>query len=319
MRDLGFDGVVTLSLTDPGDGRRGCASPTTTRARAPIRGLEPALGRALGAAHDPARLAARRRPLQPRPRRRARGPVRVGPRLPRRGRAPAATGVARRASSPATARARVRAAPDRGASPSGRSRRRRLARRAPRRRLLRLKGVLEALAAQLGAEVERRAGAPSRSCIPGRAATRAASAARDAGWIGELHPLVCRDVGPRGGGRVRGRPGAARRGVADGDERYEDVITYPGRARGHRRRSSPTTSSAARVRAAVLRRRRRAAALRRGLRRLPRRAGRRGPQEPRAAARVPRPPTARSPTRRSPSAARAITAALAEIGGSLRE
>ena len=53
-------------------------------ARADDRDLQSAVGRALGPANDPARRAARRRPLQPLPRRPAGGAVRVRSRLPAR-------------------------------------------------------------------------------------------------------------------------------------------------------------------------------------------------------------------------------------------
>ena len=53
-----------------------------------------------------------------------------------------------------------------------------------------LKGVLEALAGQLGAELAFEA-APEPFLHPGRAA-RVIVADGDAGWIGEVHPLVCR-------------------------------------------------------------------------------------------------------------------------------
>ena len=149
-----------------------------------------------------------------------------------------------------------------------------------------LKGVLEALAAQLGVALAFEP-APSRSCIPA-APPRSRSPATPAGWIGEVHPLVCRELGPRGRGRLRSRPrGAARRGRAPA--RRSTRTSPPSRPST---RTSPS-SCPAEVTAAAgprggPRGRRRAAALGRGLRPLRGRAARRGPQEPGPAARVPR-------------------------------
>ena len=61
MRDLGFDEIVGWSFTDPGEpGRLRIAG--RGPARAGGRDLQPALRGPVGDAHDPARLAARRRP-----------------------------------------------------------------------------------------------------------------------------------------------------------------------------------------------------------------------------------------------------------------
>ena len=107
MRDLGFDEVVGWSFTDPGE-PGGCGSRRTTAARNGIVALQPALRGPVGDADDAARLAARRRPRQPRPRRRARRPLRVRPRLPADGDAAPSGRLRRRA-----AGAVPRAAPDR--------------------------------------------------------------------------------------------------------------------------------------------------------------------------------------------------------------
>jgi phenylalanyl-tRNA synthetase beta chain len=88
-----------------------------------------------------------------------------------------------------------------------------------------LKGVLEALAAQLGAQLVVEPG-EQPFLRPGRAA-RVAIGGLDAGWLGELHPLVCRewDIGPATAFQV----GLAELVAASayGRERYEDVTTYP--------------------------------------------------------------------------------------------
>ena len=240
MRDLGFDEVVTLEPHRPR------TMPTRLRLAAddprgaPIAVSNPLSRGALGAADDAARLAARRRPLQPRPRRRARGAVRVraaptcregrarGGRARRRVRR--ASARRRRTSRTGIGCARRRA---RCAAPSWRGG------RATRPTSSRSRACSRRSARQLGAELEVEAG---ERAVPAPGPRRPGrwSAASAAGWIGELHPLVCRAVGPRRGGRLRGRPGAAasppRRSAS---ERYEDVTTYPGRPpgpRGRRRR-----------------------------------------------------------------------------------
>jgi phenylalanyl-tRNA synthetase beta chain len=88
-----------------------------------------------------------------------------------------------------------------------------------------LKGALEALAAQLGCPVEVEA-ASEPFLAPGRAG-RVLAGGAEAGWIGEVHPLVCRawnlesatafeiDLAPLIGAS------------AAGSERYEDVISFP--------------------------------------------------------------------------------------------
>jgi phenylalanyl-tRNA synthetase beta chain len=89
-----------------------------------------------------------------------------------------------------------------------------------------LKGLLEGLASQLGLEV---AFEPMEHPFlhPGRAA-RAMVNGRNAGWIGEIHPLVLRTWeidGPAAGFEV----GLAELIAASpvGHERYRDVTTFP--------------------------------------------------------------------------------------------
>jgi phenylalanyl-tRNA synthetase beta chain len=88
-----------------------------------------------------------------------------------------------------------------------------------------LKGVLEALAAQLGVDVEVVAG-EEPFLHPGRSG-RVMVGGQDAGWIGEIHPLVCRqwDLDSATGFEVDLAPLAA--ASPYGDETYEDVISYP--------------------------------------------------------------------------------------------
>ncbi len=88
-----------------------------------------------------------------------------------------------------------------------------------------LKGVLEGLAAQLGAELSVTAAAEP-FLHPGRAA-RIEVGGEPAGWIGELHPLVCRewDLDAAAAFEVDLAPLIAAAGA--GEEIYEDVTSFP--------------------------------------------------------------------------------------------
>ena len=113
MRDLGFDAVVNLSLTDPGMPGRLRIPDGDLRAE-PIRVSNP-----LSADHSVERTAmhrlpARRGRLQPCPWRGAGGPVRVRPRLPSRGE-PSSAGCPGGEVRGRAAAARLRALADRGA------------------------------------------------------------------------------------------------------------------------------------------------------------------------------------------------------------
>lgn len=88
-----------------------------------------------------------------------------------------------------------------------------------------LKGVVEALAGQLGATVACESG-EQPFLHPGRSATVSFDGA-GAGWIGELHPLVCRawDIDAAVGFEL---DLAVLVSVASaGEETYEDVTTFP--------------------------------------------------------------------------------------------
>jgi phenylalanyl-tRNA synthetase beta chain len=88
-----------------------------------------------------------------------------------------------------------------------------------------LKAVLEALAGQLGVVLAYEA-APEPFLHPGRAAA-VSVAGVPIGWLGEIHPLVCRgwDVESAVGFEIAT---AALLGAATvGEEAYEDVTTYP--------------------------------------------------------------------------------------------
>jgi phenylalanyl-tRNA synthetase beta chain len=88
-----------------------------------------------------------------------------------------------------------------------------------------LKGVVEALAAQLGAELDFD---PTEEPFlhPGRAAAISAGGV-PAGWLGEVHPLVCRgwDLDAAVAFEIDAAPLLAAATV--GEERYEDVTTFP--------------------------------------------------------------------------------------------
>ncbi len=88
-----------------------------------------------------------------------------------------------------------------------------------------VKGVLEALAAQLGVEL---GFAPAEQPFlhPGRSAAVSAGGA-PAGWLGEVHPLVCRtwDLDAAVAFELDAAPLIA--AATLGEESYEDVTTFP--------------------------------------------------------------------------------------------
>jgi phenylalanyl-tRNA synthetase beta chain len=112
-----------------------------------------------------------------------------------------------------------------------------------------LKGVLEGLAARLGVELGFE---PTNEPFlhPGRAA-RVQVGGSEAGWLGELHPLVCRewDLDPAVGFEV----GLAElvKAASAGEEAFEDLTTFPAVLQDLAV-VVPTDVSAAQVRAAVL-------------------------------------------------------------------
>jgi phenylalanyl-tRNA synthetase beta chain len=88
-----------------------------------------------------------------------------------------------------------------------------------------LKGVLEGLGARLGLALEVRPG-DQPFLHPGRAG-RVLVSGEDVGWLGEIHPLVCRewDLDAAAGFEVDLAPLVAASPI--GEETYEDVISYP--------------------------------------------------------------------------------------------
>jgi phenylalanyl-tRNA synthetase beta chain len=112
-----------------------------------------------------------------------------------------------------------------------------------------LKGVLEGLASQLRVALTFE---PSAEPFlhPGRAA-RVLIGQRDAGWIGDLHPLVCRGWSVEEGAGFEVELSALVEGASAGEELFEDVTTYPS-VRQDLAVVVPDEVSAARVRDAVL-------------------------------------------------------------------
>jgi phenylalanyl-tRNA synthetase beta chain len=88
-----------------------------------------------------------------------------------------------------------------------------------------LKGTMEALAGQLGAALELEQ-AEEPFLHPGRAA-RVRAAGQAAGWIGELHPLVCREWDLEAAVAFELDLAALVAAAGAGKETYEDVITFP--------------------------------------------------------------------------------------------
>jgi phenylalanyl-tRNA synthetase beta chain len=88
-----------------------------------------------------------------------------------------------------------------------------------------LKGVLEALGRQLGTELEF-APAEEPFLHPGRSAAISVAGV-PAGWIGEVHPLVCRtwDLDAATAFELDAAPLIA--SASSGEESYEDVTTFP--------------------------------------------------------------------------------------------
>ncbi len=87
------------------------------------------------------------------------------------------------------------------------------------------KGVLEALAAALGVELSFEL-APQPFLHPGRAARVLVNGA-GAGWLGEVHPLVCRPYGVEGAVAFEVRLADLIAASDAGREVYEDVMTFP--------------------------------------------------------------------------------------------
>ena len=112
-----------------------------------------------------------------------------------------------------------------------------------------LKGVLEGLASRLGASLAFKSTAEP-FLHPGRAAKILVGEA-EAGWIGELHPLVCREWDLESAVGFEIGLAALVEAASAGEETFEDVTTYPS-VRQDLAVVVPTEVSAAQVRVAVL-------------------------------------------------------------------
>lgn len=88
-----------------------------------------------------------------------------------------------------------------------------------------VKGVMEALAERLGVSIEVRPG-DQPFLHPGRAG-RVVVAGEDIGWIGEIHPLVCREWDLEGAAGFEIDLAPLVEASPFGEESYEDVISYP--------------------------------------------------------------------------------------------
>ena len=88
-----------------------------------------------------------------------------------------------------------------------------------------LKGALEALAAQLGAELEVEPGSEP-FLHPGRSASVLLGGV-EAGWIGELHPLLCRQWDLEAAAAFEIGLGELAEAASLGREQYEDVTSFP--------------------------------------------------------------------------------------------
>ena len=222
MRDLGFDAVVNLSLTDPGMPGRLRIPDGDLRAE-PIRVSNP-----LSADHSVQRTAMLGSLLDAAAYNRAHGAERValfesGRAYLREGSLPqqgvlAGKFVGERPP-PAFEPWRIGALVTGSLRPGG------WREDAVEADFYALKGALEGLARQLGAPVEVVPG-DQPFLHPGRSG-RVLVEGEDAGWIGEIHPLVCRtwDLESAAGFEIDLAPLVAASPV--GDETYEDVISYP--------------------------------------------------------------------------------------------
>jgi phenylalanyl-tRNA synthetase beta chain len=222
MRDLGFDALVTLSLADPGVPRRLRIPPEDARG-APIRVSNP-----LSLEHSELRTTLLGSLLDAARHNLARGAERVA--LFESGRAYLASGSSKAGGvlggefagdrKPPAFEPQCIAALAVGplAPPSWETSERPAD-------LFALKGVLETLAAQLGANVELEPEAHP-FLHPGRAA-RVLVDGLEAGWLGEIHPLVCRewDLERATGFQIQLAELVA--AASFGLEQYEDVTTYP--------------------------------------------------------------------------------------------
>jgi phenylalanyl-tRNA synthetase beta chain len=219
LRDLGFHGIVTLSLTDPGMPGR-LRIPEGDPRRQPIRISNP-----LSAEHSELRTTLLGQLLDAARYNLAHGAERVAlfeshrAYLRERPATDAGSGFPGERPAPAYEPDRIGALAvgplvepswDQGQPAAG---------------FYALKGVLEALAAQLGAAAGVEP-AEEPFLHPGRSG-RIVVDGNEAGWIGELHPLVARTWDLSGGVAFELDLAPLLAASDAGSERYEDVISFP--------------------------------------------------------------------------------------------
>ena len=314
MRDLGFDEVVGWSFTDPGEPGRLRIPPDDGRASR-NRARQPALRGPVGDADDAARLAARRRP------------ARTSPAAP----------TASPSSSPAASTSQGRRREGRdlagefpGERPAPFHEPHRIAALAvgplapaswrgggEPADFFALKGVLEALAGAARRAALLRGRRASRSCTPAAPARGPSRRRAAAGWIGEVHPLVCRawDLEAAAGFEIDLAAllaaAAGRRGDLRGRDQLPGRLPGPGgRAAGRDVLGRASATPSSRPAASCCARPRSSTSTRASSSARAARAWRCGSSSA--------PPTAPSPTRRSPACAARSRRALGEIGGTLR-
>ena len=263
MRDLGFDEIVGWSFTDPGETARLRIPDEDPRAQS-----RSSLSNPLSEEQSVMRTTLLGSLLDVAQRNLARGAdarraLRVRPRLPAPRRRRADDGYRRFSASARWRAVRRRAAPRRFTSRTG-SAASRSARWSPQswrgrrraRRLLRPQGG--ARSARRPARRRARLRAGERAVpAPGPLGAGSAPAGSAAGWIGELHPLVCREWDLEAAVAFEVELAALIAAATAGEETFEDVTTFPAvyqdlavvvRRRGRRgarcaRRSSPAAAS----------------------------------------------------------------------------
>jgi phenylalanyl-tRNA synthetase beta chain len=222
MRDLGFDGVVTLSLTDQGTPGRLRIADGDPRA-APIRVSNP-----LSVEHSALRTALVGSLLEAARHNLAHGAERVA--LYESGRAYLREGsspfdgvlggsFAGRRPAPAHEPQRIAALATGALRPGG------WRGGEVGADFFAIKGVLEALTSQLGTEVEVEP-AEEPFLHPGRSG-RIVLGGEAAGWVGEIHPLVSRAWDLEAAAGFELELAALVALSPSGRERFEDVISYP--------------------------------------------------------------------------------------------
>jgi phenylalanyl-tRNA synthetase beta chain len=222
MRDLGFDGLVTLSLTDPGMPGRLRLADGDPRAK-PIRISNP-----LSVEHSELRTTLLGSLLDGTRHNFAHGAERVaffesGRAYLREGSSTfdgvLAGSFAGRRPAPAYEPQRIACLASGELRPEG------WGGGAVESDFFSIKGVLEALATQLGTEVEVEP-AEESFLHPGRSG-HILLGGKPAGWIGELHPLVCRAWDLEAAAGFELELAALVALSPTGEEQFEDVISYP--------------------------------------------------------------------------------------------